>query len=50
MYQLVDLEVGGLFAWAVGPALEAVLKYYESLKKYPNPKAPDITVFANPTG
>ena len=45
-----DLDVGGLFAWATGPALEAVLKYYESLKKYPNPKAPDITVFANPTG
>jgi arylsulfatase len=45
-----DLVVGALFGWTGGPALEAVLKYYESLKKYPNPKAPDITVFGNPTG
>jgi arylsulfatase len=45
-----DLVVGALFGWTAGPALEAVLKYYESLKKYPNPKAPDITAFGNPTG
>lgn len=45
-----DLIVGGTFAWVVGPALEEVQKYYATLKKYPNPRAPDITKFANPTG
>jgi arylsulfatase len=45
-----DLNVGGLFGWVVGPTLEVVEKYYETLKKYPNPRAPDITKFSNPTG
>lgn len=45
-----DLIVGGNFGWVVGPALEEVEKYYATLKKYPNPRAPDITKFANPTG
>jgi arylsulfatase A-like enzyme len=45
-----DLIVAGTFAWVVGPALEEVEKYYATLKKYPNPRAPDITKFANPTG
>lgn len=45
-----DLIVAGPFSWPIEAALEDVKKYYESLKKYPNPKAPDITVFRNPTG
>jgi arylsulfatase len=40
-----DLNVTGLFGWVADPALEAVRKYEESVKKYPNPPAPNITVF-----
>ena len=40
-----DLNVGGLFGWVGGPALEVVAKYKETLKKYPNPPAPDLTKF-----
>jgi arylsulfatase A-like enzyme len=45
-----DLIVGGLFPWVSGPALQEVEKYYATLKEYPNPRAPDITKFGNPTG
>ncbi len=40
-----DLDVAGLFGWVADPALEAVRKYEELVKKYPNPPAPNITVF-----
>jgi len=40
-----DLVVGGLFGWVSGPALKAVEEYLESVKKYPNPPAPNITQF-----
>jgi arylsulfatase len=40
-----DLQVGGFFPWAVGPALEVVSKYLESVKTYPNPPAPNMTQF-----
>ena len=40
-----DLVVGGLFGWASGPALKVVEEYLASVKKYPNPPAPNITVF-----
>jgi arylsulfatase len=40
-----NLQVGGVFEWTSGPALEVVEKYKESLKKYPNPPAPNITKF-----
>jgi len=40
-----DLNVAALFGWVADPALEAVRKYEESVKKYPNPPAPNITVF-----
>lgn len=40
-----DLVVGGLFAWTSGPALKIVEAYMASVKKYPNPPAPNITVF-----
>jgi arylsulfatase len=41
-----DLQLGALFGWTVGPALEAVERYKETLKKYPNPPAPNITQFS----
>jgi arylsulfatase len=40
-----DLVVGGLFGWVSGPALKTVEEYEQSLKKYPNPPAPNITQF-----
>ncbi len=40
-----DLQVGALFGWTAGPMLEVVEKYMESVKKYPNPHAPDLTNF-----
>jgi hypothetical protein len=39
-----DLIVGGLFGW-VSPALKVVEEYLETVKKYPNPPAPNITQF-----
>ena len=41
-----DLQLGALFGWTVAPALEAVERYKETLKKYPNPPAPNITQFS----
>jgi arylsulfatase len=35
----------GLFGWSIGPGLEAVMKYKETLKKYPNPPAANLTKF-----
>lgn len=40
-----DLNVGGLFGWAAAPILDEVRKYKESLEKYPNPPAANITKF-----
>jgi arylsulfatase len=40
-----DLIVGGLYGWVSGPALKAVEEYLASVKKYPNPPAPNITQF-----
>jgi arylsulfatase A-like enzyme len=40
-----DLDITALFGWVADPALEAVRRYEESVKKYPNPPAPNITVF-----
>ncbi len=40
-----DLNVAALFGWAGGPALKAVEAYKETLKKYPNPPASNITKF-----
>jgi hypothetical protein len=37
--------VGGLFVWAMAPALKAVEEYKETLKKYPNPPAANMTKF-----
>jgi arylsulfatase A-like enzyme len=40
-----DLVVGGLFGWVSEPALRVVEEYLASVKKYPNPPAPNITQF-----
>ena len=40
-----DLQVAALFGWCVDPPLEEVKKYLESLKKYPNPPAGNLTRF-----
>jgi hypothetical protein len=40
-----DLNVGGLITWASEPSLDVVAKYKETLKKYPNPPAPNLTKF-----
>ena len=40
-----DLVVGGLYGWVTGPALKVVEEYLASVKKYPNPPAPNITQF-----
>jgi arylsulfatase len=45
-----DLNVGALFGWGLEGPLKEVQAYYATLKQHPNPPAPDITVFKNPTG
>ena len=40
-----DLQVAALFGWTAGPMLEVVEKYKETLKKYPNPPAGNLTRF-----
>jgi arylsulfatase A-like enzyme len=45
-----DLVVGGLFGWVSGPALKTVEEYLETVKKYPNPPAPNITQFRSGGG
>jgi arylsulfatase A-like enzyme len=44
-----DLVVAGLYGWVADPALKAAEEYLASVKKYPNPPPPNITVF-KPTG
>jgi arylsulfatase len=45
-----DLQVGGLFGWVSGPALKVVEEYLASVKKYPNPPAPNITQYRDVEG
>ena len=40
-----DLNVGGLFSWAGAPLLKAIREYNETLKKFPNPPAANLTRF-----
>jgi arylsulfatase A-like enzyme len=40
-----DLNVGGIYLFMTGPAYKAVMEYETSLKKYPNPPAPNFTNF-----
>ncbi len=41
-----DLVVAGLFGWVSGPSLKAVEEYLQSVKRHPNPPAPNITDFS----
>lgn len=41
-----DLIVVGMFGWVSGPILKTVEEYLASVKKYPNPPAPNITNFS----
>ena len=45
-----DLIVGGLFGWVSGPALKTVEEYLATVRKYPNPPAPNITRFGSGGG
>ena len=45
-----DLNVGSLFGWVSGPALEVVAAYELSLKEHPNPPAPNLTRFGGQGG
>jgi arylsulfatase A-like enzyme len=40
-----DLVVAGMFSWISGPPLKVVEDYLASVRKYPNPPAPNITRF-----
>jgi arylsulfatase len=40
-----DLDIGALYTWSVAPALKAVEQYKETVKKYPNPPAANLTRF-----
>jgi arylsulfatase len=40
-----DLELSGINLWPIEFAYKPVKAYLESLKKYPNPPAPDLTNF-----
>jgi arylsulfatase A-like enzyme len=40
-----DLNVGGNFLWAAEPAFKVIQEYEASVKKYPNPPAPNMTNF-----
>lgn len=40
-----DLKVAGMFDWVSEPALKAVGEYLASVKKFPNPPAPNISQF-----
>ena len=50
MDQHEDLNVFGLFPIASEPALKAVEEYLASVKKYPNPPAPNVTQFRSGGG
>lgn len=45
-----DLNVAGLFGFVADPALKTVGEYLASVKKYPNPPAPNITQFSSRMG
>jgi arylsulfatase A-like enzyme len=40
-----DLNIAALFGWVGGPAFKVIEEYKETLKKYPNPPASNITKF-----
>jgi arylsulfatase len=40
-----DLNLGGITVFMAGPAYKAIKEYEESVRKYPNPPAPNLTHF-----
>ena len=40
-----DLNLGGITVFMAGPAYKVVQGYEESVKKYPNPPAPNLSRF-----
>lgn len=40
-----DHNIAATFVWVVEPAMREVRKYLESVKEYPNPPAPNMTLF-----
>lgn len=40
-----DINLGGIYSFPYEPALKAITAYGESVKKHPNPPAPNITNF-----
>lgn len=40
-----DIDVAGLFGWVAGPTMKVVGTYLDTLKKYPNPPASNLTSF-----
>ena len=42
-----QFKVAAQYEWVIGPILKPVQGYLESLKKYPNPPAADITNFSS---
>jgi len=44
-----DLNLGGNYVFMVGPAYKVVGEYEASVKKYPNPPAPNLTNFRGAT-
>jgi arylsulfatase len=40
-----EMELSGIHLWTLEFAYRPVKEYLESLKKYPNPPAPDLTNF-----
>ena len=40
-----DLNLGGTYVFMVGPVYKVIAEYEESVKKYPNPPAPNLTQF-----
>jgi arylsulfatase A-like enzyme len=40
-----DHNIASMFGWVFDPAYQELRKYEDSVKKYPNPPAPNLTVF-----
>jgi arylsulfatase len=45
-----DLDMTESFDWVMEPAVKEIARYRETLKKYPNPPAADLTVFGRYSG
>jgi arylsulfatase len=43
-----NIQVAGQFAWVLTPVNKVIAKYQETLKKYPNPPAPNLTKIPAP--